>query len=90
MITYDKSEIMALARRIGTYETSILPYEDCCTLFLPLHPETRPTMERVEEAEAKLDIQGLVQDCLSSVEEIMSQTTTAASLYEGGPLITFS
>ncbi|NLN19479.1 MAG: tRNA 4-thiouridine(8) synthase ThiI [Firmicutes bacterium] len=90
LITYDKSEIMALARRIGTYETSILPYEDCCTLFLPRHPETRPTMERVEEAEAKLDIQGLVQDCLSSVEEIMSQPHTAASLYEGGPLITFS
>ena len=90
LITYDKSEIMALARRIGTYETSILPYEDCCTLFPPRHPETRPTMERVEEAEAKLDIQGLVQDCLSSVEEIMSQPHTAASLYEGGPLITFS
>ncbi|MGI6081513.1 MAG: tRNA uracil 4-sulfurtransferase ThiI [Limnochordia bacterium] len=86
LITYDKSEITALARRIGTYETSILPYEDCCTLFLPRHPETRPTMERVEEAEAKLDIPGLVQRCLSSVEEMVARPNWAATLYEGGPL----
>jgi thiamine biosynthesis protein ThiI len=86
LVTYDKSEITAVARGIGTYETSIMPYEDCCTLFLPRHPETRPSAEMVEKAEAKLDIRGMVEACLASVEKIIARPHPAASLYQGGPL----
>ena len=60
LIGMDKVEIIRIAREIGTYETSILPYEDCCTVFTPRHPATRPNLEDVREAESKLDIEGLV------------------------------
>ncbi len=53
MIGLDKTEIIDIARDIETYETSILPYEDCCTLFLPKHPVTRPRLEDIEESEKK-------------------------------------
>lgn len=56
LLTYDKSEIVALARRIGTYDLSVLPYEDCCSLFVPAHPATGAKLAEVEKAEAKLDI----------------------------------
>jgi thiamine biosynthesis protein ThiI len=55
LIAMDKVDIMALAQEIGTYETSILPYEDCCTVFLPKHPSTKPTLARIEASEALLD-----------------------------------
>ncbi len=54
-IGMDKEEIVALARTIGTYDTSILPYEDCCTVFTPKHPKTRPTLDKVLEQEAKIE-----------------------------------
>ena len=53
-IGMDKEEIIAIARKIDTFETSILPYEDCCTVFTPRHPKTRPVLSRVEEEERKL------------------------------------
>ena len=53
-----------MAREIGTYETSILPYEDCCTVFTPRHPATRPVLEDVVQAESVLDIDGLVGKAL--------------------------
>lgn len=71
LITYDKAEIVALAQQIGTYETSILPYEDCCTLFVPRHPETRPRPEKARAAEAALDIEALVAGALSRTEEVV-------------------
>ena len=58
-IAMDKDEIVQISRYIDTFETSILPYEDCCTVFVPRHPNTRPTMEQVLKEEEKLDIQGL-------------------------------
>ena len=58
-IAMDKEDIVQISRQIDTFETSILPYEDCCTVFVPKHPNTRPTMERILEEEAKLDIEGL-------------------------------
>ena len=70
LITMDKAEIIELACQIGTYETSILPYEDCCTLFLPKHPATRPNLERVREAEEALDIPGLMEESLAKTEVI--------------------
>ena len=60
----DKVEIIRMAREIGTYETSILPYEDCCTVFTPRHPATRPVLEDVVKAESVLDIDGLVAKAL--------------------------
>ena len=65
-IGLDKEEIVVRAREIGTFETSILPYEDCCTVFTPKHPDTRPDMAEILEEEAKLDIDGLVERALAT------------------------
>ena len=65
LIGMDKVEIIRMARDIGTYDTSILPYEDCCTVFTPRHPCTRPKIEDVREAESVLDIEGLVEKALA-------------------------
>ena len=70
LIGMDKEEIVTIARRIGTMETSILPYEDCCTVFTPRHPKTKPTLKQVEEAEAKLDVEALVEKALANTEKI--------------------
>ena len=63
LIGMDKQEIVEVAEKIGTFETSILPYEDCCTVFTPRHPKTRPTVEMIEEAEKALDIEALLDRC---------------------------
>ena len=65
-IGLDKDEIVVRAREIGTFETSILPYEDCCTVFTPKHPDTRPDMEEILAEEAKLDVDGLVGRALAT------------------------
>lgn len=67
-ITMDKEEIMKISKDIGTYETSILPYEDCCTVFLPKNPVIKPTLERCEKEESKLNVQALVEECLEGEE----------------------
>lgn len=64
LIGMDKVEIIRISREIGTYETSILPYEDCCTVFTPRHPATRPNIEDVRKAEAALDVEALVAKAL--------------------------
>lgn len=64
LIGMDKVEIIRISREIGTYETSILPYEDCCTVFTPRHPATRPNLEDVRKAEAALDVNALVAKAL--------------------------
>ena len=66
LIGTDKVEIIRIAREIGTYETSILPYEDCCTVFTPRHPAIRPDVETVREAESVLDIDALVAEALEN------------------------
>lgn len=68
LIGMDKEEIVTIARRIGTLETSILPYEDCCTVFTPRHPRTKPTRAQVEKAEAKLDRTALIERALANTE----------------------
>ena len=70
LIGMDKEEIVRLARRIGTFDTSILPYEDCCTVFTPKHPKTRPKVHEVAALESVLDIDGLVEEALSGIERI--------------------
>lgn len=64
LIGMDKVEIIRMARQIGTYDTSILPYEDCCTVFTPRHPCTRPKLEDVRAAEAALDVDALVAEAM--------------------------
>ena len=71
LIGMDKGEIIARARKIGTFETSILPYEDCCTVFTPRHPRTHPTLAEVEEAEAALDVEALVNEAILGLERIV-------------------
>ena len=68
LIGFDKNEIIERSYKIGSYETSILPYEDCCTVFLPDHPVTRPKMEDILREERKLDIDALIQEAMESVE----------------------
>ena len=68
LIGTDKAEIVAVARRIDTYDISIEPYEDCCTVFTPRHPRTRPTLNIVEAAEKNLDVEALLEDCLKNIE----------------------
>ncbi len=70
LIGFDKSEIIDVARKIGTLEISELPYEDCCTVFTPRHPRTKPTLAQVEEAERSLDVDALVERALANVETI--------------------
>ena len=70
VVGMDKEEIVQIARKIGTFETSILPYEDCCTVFTPRHPRLRPRPGEVEFAEEKLDIQALIQAAVDSIERV--------------------
>ena len=70
LIGFDKEEIVTIARKIGTLETSILPYEDCCTVFTPKHPKTKPTLGQVIHAEKDLDREALIAKALESVEKI--------------------
>ena len=68
LIGFDKTEIIEKARMIGTYETSVLPYEDCCTVFLPKHPLIKPDLQKVRKAEAVLDVEGLIEEAFASAE----------------------
>ena len=70
LIGLDKEEIVQLSRKIGTFDTSILPYEDCCTVFTPRHPRTRPTVAEVEAAESAMDVETLVEEALQGIERI--------------------
>ena len=70
LIGMDKEEIVRIARHIGTFDTSILPYEDCCTVFTPRHPKTKPNVEDVREMEAVLDIEGLCQRAMAEREMV--------------------
>ena len=70
LIGMDKEEIVRIARHIGTFDTSILPYEDCCTVFTPRHPKTKPNVEEVREMEAVLDIEGLCQRAMAEREMV--------------------
>ena len=71
-IGMDKEEIVRISKKIGTYETSILPYEDCCTIFVPKHPKTKPTLEEILEAEKSLtDLESMVRAAIDGEEVIV-------------------
>ena len=73
LIGMDKVDIMELAQKIGTFETSIQPFEDCCTVFLPKHPSTKPRLEKILDSEKALDQEGLIQRALEEMETITVQ-----------------
>ena len=68
---FDKNEIIERSRAMGAYEISILPYEDCCTVFLPKHPVIKPKMKDVLEEESKLNVEELINEAMASIEEII-------------------
>jgi tRNA uracil 4-sulfurtransferase len=70
LITYDKQEIIDLAEKIGTFETSIEPHDDCCSLFLPKHPSTKSDLKTVEFEESKLDVEALIKDAIKRTEKV--------------------
>ncbi|OON96530.1 MAG: tRNA 4-thiouridine(8) synthase ThiI [Epulopiscium sp. Nele67-Bin005] len=72
LIGMDKEEIIQIAKKIDTFETSILPYEDCCTIFVPKHPETKPKLDRIIESQSKLDdvIEQLLQEAIDNTEVV--------------------
>ncbi len=67
LIGMDKDEIITISRKIGAFETSILPYEDCCTVFTPKHPRTRPTIELIEKAESAFDFSEMIDRAVETV-----------------------
>ena len=69
-IGMDKEEIITVARKIDTFDLSVLPYEDCCTVFTPRHPRTRPEMAKVEAQEEKVDVLSLQEEALSTLYTI--------------------
>ena len=76
LVCFDKVEIIDLARRIGTYETSILPYEDCCTIFDPKNPVTNPTIHKSEYYESKLEWQPMLEKCVAAEETVTVRPET--------------
>lgn len=68
LIAMDKVDIIELAQKIGTFETSILPFEDCCTVFLPKHPVTQPKLEKILKSESKLDVEELINAAIENME----------------------
>ena len=70
VIGMDKDEIITIARKIDTFETSILPYEDCCTVFTPKHPTTKPNIENIKKSESHIPFDELVAECVDTIETI--------------------
>ena len=83
LIGMDKEEIVRFARRIGTFDTSILPYEDCCTVFTPRHPKTKPRLDEARAVEAALDVDALCARAMAGREFVkmgLSQNTRNAQI----------
>ena len=70
LIAFDKKDIINISRKIGTYETSILPYEDCCTVFLPKNPVIKPTIKKAENEESKINAEELINLALQNIQII--------------------
>ena len=80
LIGMDKEEIITIARKIGTFETAILPYEDCCTVFTPKHPKTKPTLGQLLKAEQNLDREALITRALENIEKVKVEYSDAPLL----------
>ena len=80
LVGMDKEEIITIARKIGTFETAILPYEDCCTVFTPRHPKTKPTLAQLLNAEKNLDREALIARALENIEKVKLEYSDAPLL----------
>ncbi|MDD3305373.1 MAG: tRNA 4-thiouridine(8) synthase ThiI, partial [Bacilli bacterium] len=79
VVCFDKLEIIDIAKKIGTYETSILPFEDCCTIFVPQHPVINPSVEKCFAEEKKFDYETLIKSCISNIKTIKIEDTNKFS-----------
>jgi len=70
LVGFDKEEIIEVAKRIGTYDISIRPHDDCCVRFIPKHPETKADLKQVETAEEKLDLSSMIENALENTETV--------------------
>jgi len=70
LCSFDKQEIIEISKKIDTYETSILPYEDCCTVFVPKHPIINPSLKVIHEEEQKIDFETLIDEAIKTIEII--------------------
>lgn len=84
LATYDKEEIIEVARKIGTYDISIRPYEDCCTVFVPEHPVIKPTIEEAKREEAKCNFETLILEAVENIKTIDLNTTEKYSVFDDG------
>ena len=82
LATYDKEDIVQIARKIGTYDISIRPYEDCCTVFVPEHPVIKPDIEKVLEEENKCDFGDLIDEAIQNIEKISLNTKKKYSVFD--------
>lgn len=80
--TYDKEEIISVARKIDTYDISIRPYEDCCTVFVPEHPVIKPNLEKVKIEESKCDLDDLINEAIDNIETIHLNYKEKYSVFE--------
>ena len=76
LIGMDKNEIIDVARKIDTFDTSILPYEDCCTVFTPKHPKTRPDLQMVRDNEALFDFEPLIEEAVEQTTRKLIRSVT--------------
>jgi tRNA uracil 4-sulfurtransferase len=83
LVTMDKSDIIHISQQIGTYETSILPYEDCCTIFVPKAPKTKPKREKANYYESTKDYTALIEEAVSGIEKVkVTAETTMEPTFE--------
>ena len=71
LIAMDKLDIVRIAKQINTYETSIQPYEDCCTVFMPKNPVTKPKLDKILKSESLLDSEGLIERAINGIEKMV-------------------
>ena len=71
LIGFDKDDIIDIAKKINTFNTSILPYEDCCTVFVPQHPVTKPKVEDLRNSEAMVDFECMIQKAMANTETLI-------------------
>ena len=70
LIGFDKNDIVAIAKKIDTFNTSILPYEDCCTVFVPQHPVTKPEVQKMRESEMLVDFSEMIRRAMENTETV--------------------
>ena len=79
--TYDKEEIIAVARKIGTYDISIRPYEDCCTVFVPKHPQIKPLNTKAREEENKFNFEELIEKAVNETNTLVLKSSKHIDLF---------